>query len=163
MIKAAFIAPEAAVAQVYGAGRRELIAARTDLFPNVVPPDQVTRCLPLLGDVEVIFSTWGMPRLTDEQLDALPGLRAVFYAAGSVQGFAQPLIERDIVVVSAWRANAVPVAEFALAQILLACKGYFRNGASMMARPAAAVPRFAAPATMAQQWRCWERARSDVC
>jgi phosphoglycerate dehydrogenase-like enzyme len=30
-------------------------------------------------------------------------------------------------VVSAWAANGVSVAEFCLAQILLACKGYFRN------------------------------------
>ena len=127
MMKAAIVAPEGTAAQVYGAGRRELIAARTDLLIGVVPPDNVTRYLSLLSDVEVIFSTWGMPRLTDEQLDALPGLRAVFYAAGSVQGFALPLLERSITVVSAWRANAVPVAEFTLAQILLACKGYFRN------------------------------------
>ena len=127
-IKGAFIGPEATVAQVYGAGRREQVAARTDLLLGVVPPDNVTRYLSLLGDVEVLFSTWGMPRLTDEQLDALPSLRAVFYAAGSVQGFAPPLLARGIIVVSAWRANAVPVAEFALAQILLACKGYWRNG-----------------------------------
>ena len=30
-------------------------------------------------------------------------------------------------MVRAWAANAVPVAEFALGQVLLACKGYFRN------------------------------------
>ena len=123
------------MAQVYGAGRREQVAARTELLPGVVPPDHVTRYLSLLGDMEVFFSTWGMPRLTGEQLDALPGLRAVFYAAGSVQGFAPPLLERGITVVSAWRANAVPVAEFALAQILLACKGYWRNGREYDGRP----------------------------
>ena len=127
MIKAAFVGDETRLMQVYGAGRREQIAARTDLLPGVVPPAHLTRYQPLLRGVEVAFSTWGLPRLTEEQLDALPDLRAVFYAAGSVQGFAPPLLERGITVVSAWRANAVPVAEFALAQILLACKGYWRN------------------------------------
>ena len=107
-IKAAFVGPEATVAQVYGAGRREQVAARTDLLIGVIPPDQVTRYLSLLGDVEVIFSTWGMPLLTDQQLDALPSLRAVFYAAGSVQGFAPPLLERGITVVSAWRMRYWP-------------------------------------------------------
>jgi phosphoglycerate dehydrogenase-like enzyme len=60
-------------------------------------------------------------------LDALPSLRAVFYAAGSVQSFARPLLERGVTVVSSWAANAVPVAEWTLAQILLANKGYWRN------------------------------------
>lgn len=128
MIKAAFVGDEAKLRQVYGAGRRAQIATRTDLLPGVVLPAHLTRCQFLLKDVEVIFSSWGIPRLMEEQLDALPSLRVVFYAAGSVQGFAPPLLERGIAVVSAWRANGVPVAEFTLAQILLACKGYWRNG-----------------------------------
>jgi phosphoglycerate dehydrogenase-like enzyme len=57
----------------------------------------------------------------------MPRLRAVFYAAGTVQPFARPLLERGVTVVSAWHANAAPVAEFTLAQILLATKGYWRN------------------------------------
>jgi phosphoglycerate dehydrogenase-like enzyme len=57
----------------------------------------------------------------------LPNLKAFFYAAGSVRAFARPLLDRGIIVVSAWAANAVPVSQFALAQILLSLKGYFRN------------------------------------
>jgi len=57
----------------------------------------------------------------------MPSLRAVYYAGGSVRRFAHRLLERNITVVSAWQANAVPVAEFTLGQILLATKGYFRN------------------------------------
>jgi phosphoglycerate dehydrogenase-like enzyme len=127
MIKAAFLAPPATVAYVYDDGQRQRIAAQTDLLAEVVLSKNVSVCLDRLQDVEAIFSTWGFPVLTGEQLDHLPKLRAVFYAAGSVQGFARPLLERGIVVASAWRANAVPVAEFTLAQILLAGKGYFRN------------------------------------
>ncbi|MBT5876206.1 MAG: hydroxyacid dehydrogenase, partial [Candidatus Latescibacteria bacterium] len=78
-------------------------------------------------DLEVIFSTWGMFPLTGDQLDSLPNLKAVFYAAGTVQQFARPFLERGIVVVSGWGANAVPVAEFTLAQILLSNKNYFQN------------------------------------
>jgi len=77
--------------------------------------------------VELIFSSWGMPLLSPAHLDRLPALKAVFYAAGSVRDFARPLLERGITVVSAWQANAVPVAEFTQAQIMLAAKGYFRN------------------------------------
>lgn len=145
MIKAMLVAPESAAAQVYGAGRRERIAARTDLLPGVIIPARLSEHLPALRDVEVIFSTWGMPALTGEQLDALPRLKAVFYAAGSVQGFARPLLARGITVVSAWRANAVPVAEFTLAQILLAGKGYFRNEREYGGSPGGGLPAFRGP------------------
>lgn len=77
-------------------------------------------------DTEIVFSTWGMPCLTEAQIRAyLPRLQAVFYAAGSVQAFARPLLASGVRVFSAWQANAVPVAEYTLAQILLANKGFF--------------------------------------
>lgn len=78
------------------------------------------------SDVEFIFSTWGMPSLTGEEIDRFfPSLRAVFYAAGTVQSFARPFLERRVRVFSAWRANAVPVIEYSVSQILLANKGFF--------------------------------------
>ena len=80
-----------------------------------------------IGGVEYIFSTWGMPSLSYEEIGRyFPRLKAVFYAAGSVQDFARPFLEFGARVFSAWGANAVPVAEFAASQILLANKGYFR-------------------------------------
>ncbi len=57
----------------------------------------------------------------------MPRLKAVFYGAGTVKEFAIPLLEREILVTSSWAANAVPVAEFTLSQILLANKGYWHN------------------------------------
>ena len=81
-----------------------------------------------LRDVEVIFSTWGMPHLELGTIkNYLPSLKAVFYGAGSVQTFAREFIESDITVVSAWAANGVPVAEFTVAQIILANKGYYQT------------------------------------
>lgn len=78
-------------------------------------------------DAEAIFSSWGMPELSADEIAAhLPRLRALFYAAGSVQAFARPFLERGIRVYSAWRENAVPVAEVAVSQILLANKGFFQ-------------------------------------
>ncbi len=85
------------------------------------------------ADVEWVFSTWGMFDLTAAQLDAMPRLKGVFYAAGSVQHFARSLLGRGVRVFSAWQANAVPVAEFTVSQVLLANTGYF---ASMQLRSA---------------------------
>lgn len=78
------------------------------------------------ADTEYIFSTWSMPVMTEEEIAAcFPALRAVFYAAGSVQAFARPFLARGVKVFSAWAANAVPVAEYTVAQIVLANKGFF--------------------------------------
>lgn len=80
-----------------------------------------------LKDADYVFSTWGMPVLTREEIgEYMTNLKAVFYAAGSVQGFARPFLQNGVRVFSAWAANAVPVAEFAFSQILLANTGYFR-------------------------------------
>lgn len=78
------------------------------------------------ADVECVFSTWGTPALTEEQIArCLPNLKYLYYGAGSVQGFARPYMARGVRIFSAWQANAVPVAEFTVAQVLLANKGYF--------------------------------------
>lgn len=81
-----------------------------------------------LKDVKAIFSTWGMPNLDTEIIKQyFPSLEIIFYGAGSVQGFAREFIKSGIAVVSAWAANAVPVAEFTVAQIILAGKGYYQR------------------------------------
>ncbi len=80
-----------------------------------------------LSDCEIAFSTWGMPQFTKEEIAKyMPRLKAVFYAAGTVQYFARPFLESGIKVYSAFAANAVPVAEYTFAQITLAAKGYFQ-------------------------------------
>ncbi|MEI8247997.1 MAG: hydroxyacid dehydrogenase [Lentisphaerota bacterium] len=112
---------------VYGTERIEKIMSMSELHPVKITAENLDSQLPEMKDIEVIFSTWGMLKFTAEQLACMPKLKAVFYAAGSVNNFAGPLLERGITVCSAVEANAVPVAEFCLAQILLACKGYFSN------------------------------------
>ncbi len=83
-------------------------------------------------DVQCIFSTWGMPVFTQEEIGAFfPNLKAVFYGAGTVQAFAAPFLQRGIKVFSAWAANGVPVAEYTVAQIILANKGFFQTAARM--------------------------------
>ena len=78
------------------------------------------------SDVEAIFSTWGMETFTEEEIKKFfPSLKYVFYAAGTVQSFARPFLNLGVRVFSAWQANAVPVAEYSVAQILLATKGFF--------------------------------------
>ena len=112
--------------EVYGAGRYERLQEVCDLVPGILSATQMEERIDELAHVEALFTTWGIPQL-EPILDRLPRLAAVFYAAGSVRSFAPALLERDIIVVSSWAANGIPVAEFTVAQILLACKGYFHN------------------------------------
>jgi phosphoglycerate dehydrogenase-like enzyme len=79
------------------------------------------------AEVRFLFGTWGFEVLSEEEIRTyFPNLEAVFYAAGSVQAFARPFLHCGVRVFSAWAANAVPVAEYTLAQILLANKGFFQ-------------------------------------
>ena len=112
---------------VYGTERINTIMSMSELHPVRITAENLDSQLPAMKDIEAIFSTWGMLKFTPAQLDSMSNLKAVFYAAGSVNNFAGPFLERGITVCSAVEANAVPVAEFCLAQILLACKGYFSN------------------------------------
>ena len=84
------------------------------------------------AEVEYIFSTWGMPAMSEEEIKkCFPSLKCVFYAAGSVQAFARPFLACGVKVFSAWAANAVPVVEYTLAQIILANKGFFAHSREM--------------------------------
>jgi phosphoglycerate dehydrogenase-like enzyme len=110
---------------VYPESRVQRLKSHCQFYPTTVNSDNIRELLTELKEIEFIFSTWGMPRLSDEDLAEMPNLKAVFYAAGTVRYFAEPLLLRGIKLVSAWAANAVPVAEFTIAQITLASKGFF--------------------------------------
>jgi phosphoglycerate dehydrogenase-like enzyme len=113
--------------RVYGRGRRERLAGICELLPVIVCSPAFDALRPALEEVEALFTTWGMDEDLARRAAGLPRLKAVFHAAGTVQAFARPLLDRGIMVVSAWSANALPVARFTLSQILLSLKGYFRN------------------------------------
>ena len=78
-------------------------------------------------EVEYIFSTWYMPIFSENEVKKLfPSLRAVFYAAGTVKYFAEPFLKSGVRIFSSAKANGRAVAEFVVAQILLANKGYYQ-------------------------------------
>jgi len=80
-----------------------------------------------LASAEFLITGWGCPPVTAAVLDAAPRLRAILHAAGSVKAHIAPEVwERGLAVTSSAAANAVPVAEYTLAAILLAGKDVFR-------------------------------------
>ena len=93
---------------------------------NIYTKADILREPALFCDVDIIFSTWGMPEFTEEEIKfCFPSLKCVFYGAGTVQKFARPFLNCGVKIFSAWAANAVPVAEMTVSQIVLSNKGYF--------------------------------------
>lgn len=114
------------IKDVFSEKEQARLASLCELYPHVLSMDEIDEHLAATRQTEFLFATWGMPALTDAQIaHYFPALKAVFYAAGSVQNFARPFLRRGIRVFSSWVANGVPVAEYTLAQILLANKGFF--------------------------------------
>ncbi|MGW2709593.1 hydroxyacid dehydrogenase [Streptomyces argyrophyllae] len=105
------------------------LRACVDVDPALVAHDFTgARVREVLARAEILITGWGCPRLDAAALDAAPRLRAVLHAAGSVKGFTTPEVwRRGIAVSSAAAANAVPVAEYTLAVILLAGKDVFAH------------------------------------
>ncbi|WP_240665895.1 hydroxyacid dehydrogenase [Agromyces sp. LHK192] len=90
--------------------------------------DIATPGAPVPADVaeqaEILITGWGAGRLDADVLERWPRLRAVFHAAGSVKRLVSPeLWDAGIRVASCADANALPVAEYTLAMILLSAKG----------------------------------------
>lgn len=114
------------------------LAAVADCDPGLVVTDFASAPPETLAAADVLLTGWGCPRIDASVLDGMPGLRLVAHAAGTVKGHVDPVCwQRGVAVTTAAAANAVPVVEFALAQILLAGKDLL--GAA--ARYAAGTPR----------------------
>jgi len=81
----------------------------------------------ILGETEVLVTGWGCPHISAEVLAAAPRLRLIAHAAGTVKSFIDPAAyARGIAVTNAVEANAIPVAEFTLAAIIMANKQVLR-------------------------------------
>lgn len=118
------------IARVYSEQTLKHLTDEAELAPRVVTHRMLKKGSVETAEVEYLFSTWGMPSLSEEEIArCFPNLRALFYAAGSVKGFAAPFLARGVKISSAYAANAIPVAEYTVSQILLATKGFFRSSA----------------------------------
>ena len=131
-MKAIFLANrKATVDYVYTREAKDRLKKLVDIDVDKVYCQEDLEANPTgFSDVDYIFSTWSMPGGTEDKDDFakyFPNAKALFYAAGSVKYFGQHYLDKNIRLFSAFAANAIPVAEFTMAQILLANKGYFQS------------------------------------
>ena len=113
--------------RVYDSSIKPKLHDRYDLYKTVICKSNIKNHLDACKKAEYIFSTWGMEHFSEEEIkEYFPKAKCLFYAAGSVQHFAKEFLNCNIRVFSSWKANAVPVAEYTYAQILLALKGFYQ-------------------------------------
>lgn len=94
------------------------------LAPSLEDSDETRN---VLKDAEILLTGWGSRLVDADVLAMAPRLRAVVHTAGSVRSVVTPdVYARGIAVSSQAWANALPVAEYTVAMILLAGKGVLR-------------------------------------
>lgn len=108
---------------LFGEGELARLRTMVDLVEPSFNASQLRSAGHRLDNVEGIISGWGMPELSPELLTAMPRLRTVFHAAGTIKSIAtEASWERGVRITSAAAENAKPTAEFAFAQIILSLK-----------------------------------------
>jgi phosphoglycerate dehydrogenase-like enzyme len=126
-MKAVYLLPAHSYDLVYGLDERRDIAARVTLAAPRLDPANFLEQRGSFDDVEAIFSSWGMPRMDAAFFEVFPNLRVLFYGAGAVNAFVtDETWARGVQIANANVANGVPVAEFTVAQIILALKQTWR-------------------------------------
>jgi phosphoglycerate dehydrogenase-like enzyme len=144
--KAAFLLPKESFESVYGATEK---AALADLMAFVEPPPgriPSSHSPGHFSQVEALFTGWFSPTLDGDLLRQFPSLRMVFHAGGSVKSIVtDEFWNRGARLTCTARVNAVPVAEYTLAQIVLSLKHVWKSAratreARRFVRDDAAVP-----------------------
>jgi phosphoglycerate dehydrogenase-like enzyme len=123
MLKGVYFCAESSWDRVYGPAERKAIARLIQIPEQLVTRENWRDHLSLLNEADILVSSWGGAILTRELLEAMPNLKLYLYGAGHVNGLiSEAAWERGIRVTSANPANAVPVAEFVLSQIIFSLK-----------------------------------------
>jgi phosphoglycerate dehydrogenase-like enzyme len=127
LLKGLFVLEPSAYKVVYAPSAAAAIAERVELVAPPQTRETIAKNIGLLRNVELLFSGWGAPLIDSAFLDAAPNLKAIFYAAGAIKGWATPSIwERNVLVTTANHANAIPVAEYTVATALFSLKEGWR-------------------------------------
>lgn len=125
-LRAAFLLADETRAAVYTDSVCARLQRHVQLAPVAVPPEAWRLHRDTLESVQLIFSGWGAPVMDEELLRAMPGLKGVFYAGGSVRYFAtDALWRRGIRITSAAAINAIPVSEYTVSAVLLGLKRFW--------------------------------------
>jgi phosphoglycerate dehydrogenase-like enzyme len=123
MLKAVYIMSPEEWPRVYTPPIHQELGLLVNILAPVVTPRQFMSRSDLFEQAEVVFTGWGGPAIDDEFLDKVSRLKGIFHGAGAIRHLLSPTFwDREIVITTANGANAIPVAEYTLAHILLGLK-----------------------------------------
>lgn len=127
-MKAVYFLDEDAFDDIYGPREKKEIQARLEIEEPLITRESYATTDRVWYGVETILSGWGMVAMDKVFLRRFPDLELILYGAGTVQALVTPEFwDRNIRITSAYGANAVPVAEFTLSQILFSLKHGWRH------------------------------------
>ncbi len=120
---AVYLLAEAAFNDIYGAPERAAISTRVEADHQLITPQAYHDSNEVWPNVEMIFSGWGMVPMDESFFKRFPKLRVIFYAAGTVRSFVTDAFwRRKIQLTNAGAANAIPVCEFTVSEIIFSLK-----------------------------------------
>lgn len=124
MLKGLFIMSDELIDLDYPPNLRDEMRKEIELLQPVLTPDNYTNHWDIISEADIIFAGMGSVEMNKAFLDRAPNLKAVFYAASSVKYMFtdDEVWKRKIVISTARTVNAIPVAQFSMAQILLSLK-----------------------------------------
>ena len=114
------------VNRLFDAENMRDLSAIADVDFNRVTNVFTQKSVEALKSIDVLLTGWGAPRIEEAHLKQLPGIKLITHAAGSLK----PILDESawnfaLKISSAAKANAIPVAEYSVATILLSGKGAF--------------------------------------
>jgi phosphoglycerate dehydrogenase-like enzyme len=139
MKKAVYFMNEAVFPMIYGGSLHAQFSELVDIPAGapLLTRENWSDHKELLKDVEVIISGWGGPVVDEAFLDAAPNFKLYLYGAGTIKRLMTDAAwERGVRITSAAAMNAIPVAEFTLAQIIFSLKHGWRKQREYRANPA---------------------------
>ena len=97
-MQSVFLGEPGPINRVYTEKQKEFLRNEANLNTDaIISKDNIAEHLNLTRNADYAFSTWGIPKFTQEEIiNYFPRLKAVFYAAGSVAYFAREYLENDI-------------------------------------------------------------------
>ncbi|MEM7130645.1 MAG: hydroxyacid dehydrogenase [Chloroflexota bacterium] len=111
---------------IYGPEQQHSLQAMVEFVGPPETAESIEQNMACLEDVDLILSGWGAPKLDAQFLAHCPNLQAFFYGAGTVRSFVTDAFwTQEILLTSAYAANAVPVSEYTLSTILLSLKRFW--------------------------------------
>ncbi|MHA7271037.1 hydroxyacid dehydrogenase [Arthrobacter sp. HLT1-20] len=122
--------PAATANRLFPSRLLDTLAAEVNLLRREPLEDFTSAAsLELLAQADILITGWGCHSIDEDVLAAAPALKYIFHAAGTVKSHvSEACWERGIQVSTAADVNAIPVAEYTLAMILLANKNILQLG-----------------------------------